>query len=60
MVMIIFNKLKYFCCWIGWHSYFIGFENIHHSIKDPLKFLLFAKCKWCGYTGQIDCQGNLF
>jgi len=56
-MIIIFKK---FCCWIGWHSYFVGFDNSHASLKDPLRFLIFAKCKWCGYEGQIDSQGNLF
>ena len=52
--------IKAFFCWIGWHSALLGFENVHHKKDDPLKFLVFAKCKWCGYEGQIDSQGNLF
>ena len=52
--------LKRICCKIGWHSIFVGFDRIRHSTKDPLRFLVFAKCKWCGYEGQIDSQGNLF
>lgn len=47
--MSIFKK---FACKIGWHSIgdIVGFDgaNIH------------AKCKWCGYKGMIDSQGNLF
>lgn len=52
--------LKRFCCWIGWHSQFVGFDNVHKSEKDLLGFLIFARCQWCGYEGQIDSQGNLF
>ena len=48
------NWYKRFACWIGWHSHsrFIvnGFDgcSIH------------ATCRWCGYKGMIDGQGNLF
>jgi len=52
--------LKKFLCWIGWHSIFVGFVCVHKKPKDPLKFLTYAKCRWCGYEGQIDSQGNLF
>ncbi len=52
--------IKRLFCWIGWHSYPVGYDNLHHDPDDPLQFLLFAKCKWCGYEGQIDSQGNLF
>lgn len=56
---------KKFCCWVGWHSIFVGFASINQhpddlSIRWPLCFLVFAKCKWCGYEGQIDSKGNLF
>ena len=52
--------LKKCACWLGWHSIFVGFDSIHHHSGDPLHFLIYAKCKWCGYAGQIDSQGNLF
>ena len=48
---------KRFCCWIGWHG---PRTDKHHAVDDPLHFLVYAKCKWCGYEGQIDSQGNLF
>ncbi len=59
------KQLKRFCCWIGWHSIFAGFDGPHipdpfPSSEDPLHFLVFARCRWCGYEGQIDSQGNLF
>ena len=51
--------IKRFFCWIGWHS-IGGYDDVHKSPDDPLHFLIFAKCRWCGYEGQIDSQGNLF
>ncbi len=50
--------IKKMFCKIGWHK--ILKDSIHYHENDPLKFLVFAKCKWCGYEGQIDSQGNLF
>ena len=48
------NLYRKFACWIGWHSYpkFIttGFDGCSEH----------AKCRWCGYEGMIDSQGNLF
>ena len=50
---------KRFFCWIGWHSH-PNFDNVRHGVNDPLQFLVYAKCRWCEYEGQIDSQGNLF
>jgi hypothetical protein len=47
--------LKKLCCWIGWHSWFAGFSATTHDGCSQ-----HAKCKWCGYEGMIDSQGNLF
>jgi len=47
-----------FCKVFPWHSG--TYDDVHHAENDPHKFLVFAKCKWCGYEGQIDSQGNLF
>lgn len=47
--------IKRFCCWIGWHSIFVGFKSVNTD-----GFILHAQCKWCGYKGMIDSQGNLF
>lgn len=47
--------LKKFCCKIGWHSIFSGFEYTHFDGCSE-----HAKCKYCGYEGMIDSQGNLF
>ena len=52
------KRIKQFFCWIGWHS--IGYECVHKKADDPLQFLTFARCRWCGFEGQVDSQGNLF
>ena len=53
------NLLKKFSCLIGLHS--LGtYENVHYSKDDPLKVLVFARCRWCKFEGQVDSQGNLF
>ena len=50
---------KKFSCCIGWHSFY-GYEDAHTDDKDSYRFLIFARCPWCGHEGQIDSQGNLF
>jgi hypothetical protein len=64
--LIIITLAKYnlksaqkFCCSTGWHSY-PNFIDVHKQSSDPCGFLTYAKCKYCGYEGQIDSQGNLF
>lgn len=47
--------LKQICCKMGWHSYFIGFDIQYFDGCSA-----HARCKWCGYEGMIDSQGNLF
>lgn len=42
-------------CKIGWHSFFVGFERTGFDGASE-----HARCKWCGYKGMIDSQGNLF
>jgi hypothetical protein len=45
-----------FCCYaMKWHSFFEGFE--YTSFDGASQH---ARCKWCGYEGMIDSQGNLF
>jgi len=51
--------LKKFFCWIGWHSLF-GYDDVKYLEGDPLKFQKQAKCKWCGFEGLLDSQGNIF
>lgn len=61
MLKYIIAKYKKFACWIGWHSHpeFANYRQLS-SPNDPLKFLVFAECRWCGYQGMLDSQGNLF
>ena len=49
------NIIKRFFCWADWHSYPVGFEPEFFDGASA-----HAKCKWCGYRGMIDSQGNLF
>ena len=46
---------KKMCCRFGWHSILAGFETTGFD-GCPVH----ARCKWCGYKGMIDSQGNLF
>lgn len=48
--------IKRLCCRMGWHR--IG--GWHTKVNDPLNFQVYARCKWCGFEGMIDSQGNLF
>lgn len=47
------NWLKRFFCWMRWHSF--GYETTGFDGCST-----HARCKWCGYEGMIDSQGNLF
>lgn len=49
--------IKRFFCRIGWHSFPVGFVHIYFDFDG---FNEHARCKWCGYEGMIDSQGNLF
>lgn len=50
--------IKRFFCWMGWHSFFSGYESV--KSKDPTGFLTYARCPWSKYEGMVDSQGNLF
>lgn len=41
-------------CRIGWHSA----PNLDVTGFDGAS--IHARCRWCGYEGMIDSQGNLF
>ena len=47
-------------CKIGWHSF--GHYELVEIPNDPLNSNICNKykCKWCGYIGMVDSQGNLF
>jgi len=47
--------MKWFLCWIGDHSFFVGFDYTEHDGASQ-----HARCRWCGFEGMIDSQGNLF
>ena len=49
------NQIKRFFCWIGWHSWPIGFSQTGFDGAS-----IHACCQWGGYEGMIDSQGNLF
>lgn len=53
------NCIKRFFCKIGWHSF--TYELVE-TPDDPLHTGICNKykCKWCGYVGMKDSQGNLF
>ena len=49
------KPLQKLFCKIGWHCHqkdYIteGFDGVSTH----------CKCKWCGYKGMVDSQGNLF
>lgn len=47
--------LKRLFCKIGWHSFPVGFEGIEFDGCS-----MHSRCRWCGYEGMVDSQGNLF
>lgn len=49
------ESLKRLFCKIGWHSFLGGFEIMGFDGCS-----VHARCRWCGYEGMIDSQGNLF
>ena len=50
------NIIKRVFCKFGWHSF--GYELVE---KDGLHGIANKyRCKWCGYIGMVDSQGNLF
>jgi len=54
------DKVKKFSCKMGWHN--TGGYELVEAPNDPLHTGICNKyrCKWCGYVGMIDSQGNLF
>ena len=43
---------------LEWHKPKPGTEHFHPN--DPLKFLVFAECKYCGKQIRCDSQGNWY
>lgn len=53
----MYKKIRLWLCkYLSWYSP----VDYHCSYKDPAGFLVYAKCKWCGFEGMIDSQGGLF
>lgn len=48
------KRYRRVACKIGWHSY----PSFDVTGSDGCS--KHARCKWCGYEGMIDSQGNLF
>lgn len=42
-------------CKIGWHCH--SKDYIYNSFDGASSH---CTCKWCGYKGMVDSQGNLF
>lgn len=45
---------KYYCK-IGWHCHS---KDYQFDYSDGAS--IHCTCKWCGYKGMVDSQGNLF
>jgi hypothetical protein len=48
------KAIKRFFCWMGWHS--VG----NYALVEHDGCNAHARCRWCGYKGMLDSQGNLF
>lgn len=57
-MVTIMRLIERMFCKIGWHSFLVGYDLVeddgHHGITN------LYRCKWCGYVGMVDSQGNLF
>ena len=57
------KKLKEFCCWMKWHSFggyhILGHDSGYHILGHDGRSYI-AKCRWCGFEGMVDSQGNFF
>lgn len=47
--------LQKFYCKIGWHCH--QKDYIYNEFDGASEH---CTCKWCGYKGMVDSQGNLF
>ena len=52
------NLIKKWFCRIGLHSFPVGYDLVEHDGYHGIANKY--KCKWCGYIGMVDSQGNLF
>lgn len=51
----LIKPLQKWYCKIGWHCH--QKDCIYESFDGAS---CHCKCKWCGYRGMVDSQGNLF
>lgn len=49
------KPIQKFYCRIGWHCH--SKDYIFDSFDGASEH---CTCKWCGYKGMVDSQGNLF
>ncbi len=51
----VIKPLQKLYCKIGWHCHM---KDYIYDDFDGAS--LHCTCKWCGYKGMVDSQGNLF
>ena len=49
------KPLQKIYCKRGWHCHMKDYETTGFDGAS-----LHCRCKWCGYEGLVDSQGNLF
>ena len=49
------KPLQKFYCKIGWHCHMKDYQFDYSDGASS-----HCTCKWCGYSGMVDSQGNLF
>lgn len=59
LVMYVFadysKVLQKYYCKIGWHCHMKDYQfDSFDGLSEH------CTCKWCGYKGMVDSQGNLF
>lgn len=50
-----FKFLQKYYCKIGWHCHTKDYQFDYHDGASG-----HCRCNWCGYSGMVDSQGNLF
>lgn len=59
MVLYLFadhiKPMQKIYCKFGWHCHMKDYQQISFDGCSQ-----HCKCKWCGYIGMVDSQGNLF
>ena len=55
MLVDYIKPLQKFFCKIGWYCH--KKDYIYNSFDGASAH---CKCKWCGYKGMVNSQGNLF